>query len=44
MARPSHAGGIVTRVVGGTPLYLLVSARRDRRHWLFPRSVNGSRT
>jgi 8-oxo-dGTP pyrophosphatase MutT (NUDIX family) len=37
MAGPSHAGGIVTRVVGGTPFYLLVSARRDRRHWLFPK-------
>jgi len=37
MARYSHAGGIVTRVVGGGPVYLLVSGRRNRYHWLFPK-------
>jgi 8-oxo-dGTP pyrophosphatase MutT (NUDIX family) len=36
-APPTHAGGIVTRVVDGTPLYLLVTARRNPRHWLFPK-------
>ncbi|HSE96139.1 MAG TPA: NUDIX domain-containing protein [Methylomirabilota bacterium] len=35
--RPTHAGGIVARIVEGTPVYLLVTARRNRRHWLFPK-------
>lgn len=37
MAAYTHAGGIVRRLVDGEPSYLLVTARRNRRHWLFPK-------
>jgi 8-oxo-dGTP pyrophosphatase MutT (NUDIX family) len=37
MAAVTHAGGIVRRLLDGEPSYLLVTARRNRRHWLFPK-------
>ena len=37
-ARPlSHAGGVVVRLDGDAPRYLLVRARRDPTQWVFPK-------
>jgi len=36
-SEPTHAGGIVYRMVDGVPVYLVVTARRNRAHWVFPK-------
>jgi 8-oxo-dGTP pyrophosphatase MutT (NUDIX family) len=37
MAEYTHAGGIVVRMEQGAPQYLVVTARRNPDHWLFPK-------
>jgi len=32
-----EAGAVVVKVDRGIPLYLLVTSKRDRSHWLFPK-------
>jgi 8-oxo-dGTP pyrophosphatase MutT (NUDIX family) len=34
---PTHAGGVVHRERGGEREFLLVTARRDPRHWVLPK-------
>ncbi len=34
---PTHAGGIVIRNAKPEPLYLLVRARKNPAHWVFPK-------
>ncbi len=36
-ATPAHAGGVVSRVRGGHPEYLLVEASRDPNQWVLPK-------
>jgi 8-oxo-dGTP pyrophosphatase MutT (NUDIX family) len=36
-ADPTHAGGIVYRMGDDGPRYLVVTARRVRTHWVFPK-------
>jgi 8-oxo-dGTP pyrophosphatase MutT (NUDIX family) len=35
--RLTHAGGIVYRLEQGSPVFLLVTARRTPSHWVFPK-------
>lgn len=37
MPDPTRAGGIVVRQDGESPLYLLVTARRNDREWVLPK-------
>jgi 8-oxo-dGTP pyrophosphatase MutT (NUDIX family) len=37
MAEPTHAGGIVIRIEGGVPRYLIVTTRSQPYRWLFPK-------
>lgn len=37
MARPTHAGAIAVRVRDGAPQVLLVTAKKDRKRWIFPK-------
>lgn len=35
--QPTHAGGIVFRISGGTPEFLLVTTRSPRLEWIYPK-------
>jgi mutator protein MutT len=37
MASVSEAGGVVVRLEGGVPRFLLVTAKDNPQHWLFPK-------
>jgi 8-oxo-dGTP pyrophosphatase MutT (NUDIX family) len=34
---PTHAGGVVYRIAGGAPEFLLVEARRQPNDWVYPK-------
>ncbi len=36
-SEPTHAGGIVYRMAENGPVYLVVTARRNPEHWVFPK-------